>query len=76
MTSPHRWERDVDEQNADGFLDATEFPHARAFKVNDKNKDGKLNREEHLAIYRDQFAPNDSDNDGLITAADKKQRKR
>ncbi|MGB1888137.1 MAG: hypothetical protein ACPHOK_00910, partial [Akkermansiaceae bacterium] len=38
----------------------------------DKNKDGKLSREEHLNIFRGQFPNVDANKDGKITAADKR----
>jgi hypothetical protein len=65
---------DPSDKDKNGFLDAKEFPHSNAFKGGDKNKDGKLDREEHLNIYRGQFPNVDVNGDGKITAADKRRR--
>ena len=67
---------DPADKDQSGFLNEREFPHAGAFQGGDKNQDGKLSREEHLSIFRSQFAPNDTNNDGKITAADKKPKRR
>ncbi|MDA7915967.1 DUF1080 domain-containing protein [Verrucomicrobia bacterium] len=63
---------DPADKNKNQFLDVSEFPHPGAFKGGDKNKDGKLSREEHLNIFRGQFPNVDVNKDGIITAADKR----
>ena len=65
---------DPADKDKNGFLDATEFPHPGAFRGGDKNKDGKLAREEHLNIFRGQFPNVDVNGDGKITAADKREK--
>jgi hypothetical protein len=60
------------DRDKNGFLDSKEFPHPNAFKGGDKNKDGKLSRDEHLNIFRGQFPNVDVNRDGKITAADKR----
>ena len=64
-------EIDPKDKDKNQFLDVSEFPHPNAFRGGDKNKDGKLSREEHLNIFRGQFFNVDVNKDGKITAADK-----
>ncbi len=63
---------DPADKNKDGFLDKNEFPNQGAFRGGDKDKDGKLSREEHLAIFLGQFKNVDIDGDGKITGLDKR----
>ena len=63
---------DPADRDKNQFLDPKEFPHHNAFKRGDKNKDGKLSREEHLDIFRGQFPNVDINRDGKITAADRR----
>jgi hypothetical protein len=65
---------DPADKDRNGFLDAREFPHPGAFKGGDKNKDGKLSREEQLNIFRSQFPNVDVNGDGKITAADQRRK--
>ncbi|MGY8647980.1 MAG: hypothetical protein ACKVLL_11575 [Verrucomicrobiales bacterium] len=53
----------------------TEFPHRNALKGGDKNNDGQLSRDEHSALFRGQFPNVDVDGDGVITGADKRNKK-
>ena len=66
---------DPADKDKNGFLNAGEFPHPGAFRGGDKNKDGKLSREEHLTIFRGQFPNVDVNGDGKITSADKRKKR-
>ena len=63
------------DKDGSGFLSVTEFPHRNALKGGDKNNDGQLSRDEHSALFRGQFPNVDVDGDGLITGADKRNKK-
>ena len=65
---------DPSDKDGDQFLDAEEFPHSNALKGGDKDKNGKLSREEHLNIFRAQFPKVDVNQDGQITTADKRKK--
>ena len=63
------------DKDGSGFLSVTEFPHRNALKGGDKNNDGQLSRDEHSALFRGQFPNVDVDGDGVITGADKRNKK-
>ena len=61
---------DHDDKDKNNSLSPAEFPHPQAFKGGDTNKDNKLSRAEHKAIYSGQFHDLDKNKDGQIDHKD------